>query len=35
LASHIQDNLGEYRALGKDLPDEISKAMEIYQIDEE
>ena len=35
LASHIQDNLDEYRALGKDLPNEISKVMEIYQIDEE
>ena len=35
LASHIQDHLDEYRALGKDLPDEISKAMEIYDINEE
>jgi len=35
LVSHIQDNLDEYRALGKDLPNEIKKAMEIYQIDEE
>ena len=35
LVSHIQENIDEYQALGRDLPDEISKAMEIYQIDEE
>ncbi len=35
LASHIRDNLDEYQALSKDLPEEISKAMEIYQIEEE
>lgn len=35
LASHIQKNIDEYRALTKDQPDEISKAMEIYQIDED
>ena len=34
LASHIRENLEEYRALSKDLPEEISKAMEIYQIEE-
>jgi HD-like signal output (HDOD) protein len=35
LASHIRENLAEYRALSKDLPDEISKAMDIYKIEEE
>ena len=35
LASHIQDNIDEYRALTRDLPNEISKAMEIYQMDED
>ena len=35
LATHIRENLEEYQALGKDLPEEISKAMEIYQIEEE
>lgn len=34
LASHIQENLEEYRTLTKDFPDEISKAVEIYQIEE-
>jgi len=35
LATHIQNNLIEYKALVKDLPEEISKAKEIYESTEE
>lgn len=31
LASHIRDNVGEYKTLVKDLPDEMSKAKELYE----
>jgi len=35
LASHVRDNLNEYKALAKDLPDEIAKAKEIYELQED
>jgi len=35
LASHVRDNLNEYNALAKDLPDEIAKAKEVYEIQED
>ena len=35
LTSHIRENLEEYQALSKDLPEEISKAVEIYHIEGE
>jgi len=33
LAAHVKDNLIEYKALVRDLPDEIAKAKEIYESD--
>jgi len=35
LATHLHDNLEEYKALAKDFPKEMSKAKEIYEIQEE
>ncbi|MCD6569681.1 MAG: HDOD domain-containing protein [Deltaproteobacteria bacterium] len=32
LATHIRDNLKEYKALARDLPDEMSKARELYEV---
>ena len=34
LTAHIQNNTEEYKTLAKDLPDEMSKAMDIYDIKE-
>lgn len=31
LSMYLKDNIGEYQALAKDLPDEISKAVELYE----
>jgi len=31
LATHIRENVGEYKALVKDLPDEMSKASDLYE----
>ena len=31
LAAHIRENIGEYKALAKDLPDEMSKARDLYE----
>ncbi len=35
LATHVRDNIEEYKALLKDLPDEMSKAKELYESQEE
>jgi len=35
LAMYLKDNIGEYNALAKDLPDEISKAKELYEQQED
>ncbi len=35
LADHLRERLQEYRALAKDLPDEMSKAKELYESPEE
>ena len=35
LSRYVRENLKEYRALAKDLPEEISKAKEIYDIQKE
>ncbi len=35
LMNHIKDNLNEYKSLMKELPGEVAKAMEIYQLDDE
>jgi len=34
LTAHIQDNIKEYKTLVRDLPDEMSKARELYEIQE-
>ena len=34
LSTHLCDNMDEYRALVNDLPDEISKAHEMYEYQE-
>jgi len=34
LINHIKENMGEYKIIVKDLPDEIAKAKEIYESDE-
>lgn len=34
LATYVRNNIGEYKALLKDLPEEIAKAKEIYEADE-
>lgn len=33
LTAHIKDNIQEYRTLSKDLPDELAKAKEIYDLE--
>ncbi len=35
LILHIRDNIDEYKALGKDLPDEMFKARELYELESE
>lgn len=35
LATHVRDNIEEYKALVKDLPEEMSKAKELYEPQEE
>jgi len=35
LADHIRENMDEYKALARDLPDEMSKARELYESEEE
>jgi HD-like signal output (HDOD) protein len=35
LADHIRDNLAEYKALARDIPGEMAKAREIYELKEE
>ena len=35
LTEHIKSNLGEYNVLAKDLPDEMVKAKELYELDED
>lgn len=35
LAAHIRENVGEYKALVKDLPDEMSRARDLYESQEE
>jgi putative nucleotidyltransferase with HDIG domain len=35
LAEHIRENMGEYRALTRDLPEEMTKARDLYEVDDE